>query len=310
MQNVLEFSDEIKEDKVFNLEEEFKASTLFNLKGFNVFILKVLALVFMTLDHIAVFLLVPYSTAYTILRNIGRLALPLFIFTTVESVYKTKREIRYLITLFVEAFFYTIVVTILMYTPILKNQIGANIYIGNIFVDLFLGALIAFFVKKKSIKSFYALIPFALFLISCFEIRVNNVYVIPIYTEYTFLSLSLFVVTIISYFVTPIILEKQATNNNLDKELYIKYNYEKFRNVILVILAFTLFITNYLLNTYGYYIFINQMEDRIFYDYGFISYIFILFYNGQRGFYNKYVKYAFHVYYPAHILTFFLFGLI
>ena len=56
------------------------------------FILKILAIVFMTFDHIGAFLhLSGISDVFaTILRILGRLAFPLFIFLLVEGVRHTK----------------------------------------------------------------------------------------------------------------------------------------------------------------------------------------------------------------------------
>ena len=73
-----------------------------NIKGFSTFILKIVGIFSMTLDHIGYVLQNIYPAdsldilAY-IFRNIGRLALPIFIFVLLEGLTHTKNIKKYLL---------------------------------------------------------------------------------------------------------------------------------------------------------------------------------------------------------------------
>lgn len=71
-------------------------------KGLTAFQLKMLALFFMTLDHIGAFAFeIPVvERYYTYLRSIGRLAAPLFLFLLVQSIRHTRSKPRFLLRLY------------------------------------------------------------------------------------------------------------------------------------------------------------------------------------------------------------------
>ena len=63
--------------------------------------LKILALLFMTIDHIGLFLIPRDMMLYTVSRCIGRLAMPIFAWMVAEGCRYTKNRLRYLLTLLV-----------------------------------------------------------------------------------------------------------------------------------------------------------------------------------------------------------------
>lgn len=71
-------------------------------KGLSAFQIKIIALVIMTLDHIAAFgFEIPVVAQYEgILRAIGRLAAPLFLFLLVQSIRHTRSKPRFLLRLY------------------------------------------------------------------------------------------------------------------------------------------------------------------------------------------------------------------
>ena len=111
----------------------------------NSFVLKMIALVAMTIDHIGVFIF-PHLT---ILRIIGRIAFPIFAFLTAVSMQYTSNKIRYFsillgagVVMWVVAFLIT------------KDTHQA----ANIFIDLGLGALGCYFLYQKHWLSYIGII--------------------------------------------------------------------------------------------------------------------------------------------------------
>ena len=98
----------------------------------NSFWLRVIALVTMTLDHIGACL---DFTGFFILRLLGRLAIPLFIFLTVEGALKTSSKKKYILRIGILATVIGIALGILAYLDAPYNEIGLS---GNIFLDLLL----------------------------------------------------------------------------------------------------------------------------------------------------------------------------
>ncbi len=72
---------------------------MLKIKGLNGNQLKILALVFMTVDHIGYLIL----NQYVILRYIGRLSMPIFAWMIAEGCYHTKNRFRYLLSVAVVA---------------------------------------------------------------------------------------------------------------------------------------------------------------------------------------------------------------
>lgn len=100
--------------------------------------LKLIACVSMLVDHIAVVLLTGRSEPgvvqlYTVMRAIGRIAFPLFVFLLVEGFYHTRSVPRYLLRLCVFAFLSEI--------PFDLANSGRSFYWGyqNVFFTLFFG---------------------------------------------------------------------------------------------------------------------------------------------------------------------------
>lgn len=74
-------------------------------KGLSSFQLKCIALVFMTVDHVGAFAfeLPAVAQHYDLLRTLGRIAAPIFLYTTAESVRHTSSRTRYLLRLYLAA---------------------------------------------------------------------------------------------------------------------------------------------------------------------------------------------------------------
>ena len=128
------------------------------------FALKIIAILFMTLDHVGLFL-VAYSRNpdYADLnlpgywmRCFGRIALPLFLLMLAEGMRHTHSKWKYIIRL--GAVWTPIVLAQIIDRYGLGNQIGLSSF-SNIFTDLCLGALILALLQEKGLKKLFALLP-------------------------------------------------------------------------------------------------------------------------------------------------------
>lgn len=104
-----------------------------SLDGFQI---KCIALALMTVDHIAAYGAVPMSDAvYALMRAIGRVAAPLFLFMTVEGLRHTRSRAKYLLRLYLAG-------ALLSLTNAgLSAALGTAVDVGNIFFTLFYVAL-------------------------------------------------------------------------------------------------------------------------------------------------------------------------
>ena len=126
------------------------------------FILKLIAIFSMTVDHLGVIVKSFYpdlDVFYTVCRYIGRLALPLFCFMILEGVIHTKDIKKYLLRLGVMTIVISIILCVCQYWTALGLQDLA--FQGNIFMDLLLGAVMVYFLSQKDNKwlKLIALVP-------------------------------------------------------------------------------------------------------------------------------------------------------
>ena len=109
------------------------------------FILKLLAIIFMTCDHIGLLFLTPYaytdsylSIIYWILRILGRFSLPIFAFLLSEGLVHTSSRLKYIFRLAIMAFIIGISILVIeknIVSTLLFLHISNILYLlPNIFV--------------------------------------------------------------------------------------------------------------------------------------------------------------------------------
>jgi hypothetical protein len=119
---------------------------------FNEFVLKLFAMLFMTLDHVGVFLIAyfpasnsaQYVTGY-IFRGIGRIAFPLFVFMLAEGMRKTHSPIAYLFRI-------ALVWVVSLAGEILLIQFMGASFEPDPLTDLFMDALFLYCLSRKGWK--------------------------------------------------------------------------------------------------------------------------------------------------------------
>ncbi len=128
----------------------------------NEFVLKTLALVFMTMDHIGLFLLSYLGSANVVglvFRSAGRIAFPLFAFMLAEGMRKSHHKEKYLLRLALMWALVSIAQIILYYAFNIAAIQGSS----NAFTDLLLGGLLLYCLScLEGKKKLFAIIPFLL----------------------------------------------------------------------------------------------------------------------------------------------------
>lgn len=272
------------------------------------FILKIIALIFMTIDHIGVFL--PSSPLQFTFRVLGKIALPIFIYTTLEGCKKTKDIKKYMLRLGV--------MSILMYIAIVITQLvlyfsnGYLLVFQNIFFTLLNLVFIyyLFFVNKNKNKRRMVILPILIFIGSYifFLLRINgisefisSIFVDGLTTMYALEAPIMFVGALLGIYIYEEIVRKRLNNDEtLVNEFLCSKKAQLSRNIImcLSIALVSLIMYSFTYENIPSFTFGNTC---VYNTYFIICFPFILLYNGKRGFNNKIVNGAFYLYYPLHI---------
>ena len=272
------------------------------------FILKIIALIFMTIDHVGVFL--PSSPLQFTFRVLGKIALPIFIYTTLEGCRKTKDIKKYMLRLGV--------MSILMYIAIVIAQLvlyfnnGYLLVFQNIFFTLLNLVFIyyLFFVNKNKNKRRMVILPILIFIGSYifFLLRINginelisSIFVDGLTTMYGLEAPIMFVGALLGIYIYEEIVRKRLNNDEtLVNEFLCSKKAQLSRNIImcLSIALVSLIMYSFTYENIPSFTFGNTC---VYNTYFIICFPFILLYNGKRGFNNKIVNGAFYLYYPLHI---------
>ena len=272
------------------------------------FILKIIALIFMTIDHVGVFL--PSSPLQFTFRVLGKIALPIFIYTTLEGCKKTKDIKKYMLRLGV--------MSILMYIAIVIAQLvlyfnnGYLLVFQNIFFTLLNLVFIyyLFFVNKNKNKRRMVILPILIFIGSYifFLLRINgiselisSIFVDGLTTMYGLEAPIMFVGALLGIYIYEEIVRKRLNNDEtLVNEFLCSKKAQLSRNIImcLSIALVSLIMYSFTYENIPSFTFGNTC---VYNTYFIICFPFILLYNGKRGFNNKIVNGAFYLYYPLHI---------
>lgn len=274
---------------------------------FSSFIMKVMGLIFMTIDHVGVFLqlgpLKADDPIVVVCRLIGQLALPIFCFLIAEGVKNTKNKGFYALRLG------TIAVIVSATLLLINKNLFSTQYIGNIFIDLLLGAVACMCLANKDNRiKFLVVLPIAFSIIS---LIVKNyeaantavVYWFPYFirTQYDIYSVGMIVFFYCSYYFAKLYLDSYSERSGISRDLINGSSLERFTtNLIGFFGMLCLSLIIVVLNKTLSFKYVNAQGIAI------VSGIFILLYNGKRGYNAPWFKYGCYIYYPAHIAILFL----
>lgn len=270
----------------------------------NGFWLRLIAIITMVIDHIAMALemsLVIENTSfiYLFLRIIGRLSFPLFALGIVEGVIHSKNTKLYLIRLLICLLTIASGIAIIEYAMKIAVQID-----GNIFVDLLLGALIIYLLSFKNKWSFFV-IPIIV-VVGLLQIPSTPAFIRP---SYNFYGVTMIVFLYFGYLIANRIAKNKAQKLLVDLSYYKETNY--YQVDINLMYALAIIIVNFV-----FYIickifpYIDNMLVISVQSYSILSSLFVILYNGKRGYNARWFRIFSYLFYPLHIIIIFGFALL
>ena len=272
-------------------------------KIFSGFILKVMAIIFMTFDHVGVVLHQSGISGdfATILRIFGRLAFPLFVFLLVEGVRHTKSIGKYFLRLGILAFAFFLG-QLFYYLFVSKDMTGMYSPV----IDLLLTACAVYLLKRKDKLSFLALLPIAwsILVLIVRNYEINNfteIKWVPFFLrpDYQIYGPLLGIGFYYSFELAPLFLKSNEGTKDLAGTTYEQTTANVMSAIVLIILTIAIiFIDRNAMHTYF------SMPWQV---YSLFAFIPILFYSGKRGYNAKWFQYGCYIYFPVHLII--IFGL-
>ena len=151
----------------------------------NTFVLKLIAISAMLIDHIGATMVPSNTLLYLIMRSIGRLAFPLFVFMIVEGFHHTSDIKKYLIRLGLFAIISEVPFDLAFYNTVLE---GGH---QNVFFTLFLGLLCINLIDKMHKK--YATNPFTYNFLAGLLTLFFSLFAVVLRTDYNYAGILLIV---------------------------------------------------------------------------------------------------------------------
>ena len=297
------------------MEELKKSANWLVISGF---ILTIIAMVTMTVDHVGVLLQINVGMNYlpaVLLRYIGRLALPIFCFKVAESVFHSKNASKYLLRLGIMGTLISVAMVVVEYTPIFDGYSLRGF--GNIFVDLFLGALSIFLLRRnkwylKALVIFPIAIATTSFIVSCLEnteTMIIHWYPFFLKSQFGIYSVGMIVGFYLIRYLKDVFLQSYSEKSGIPVQSLEGTNIERvtlniFSFGVVTIMTILLFVLSFVIP-----------QEWIFWQRGIqnaaiISGAFLLLYNGNRGYNAKWFRWVSYIYYPLHLLIIFGIGLL
>ncbi|MCR5505723.1 MAG: conjugal transfer protein TraX [Bacilli bacterium] len=277
------------------------------------FWIKIIAFITMTIDHIGWALSEFVGSNYFLVnpcRLIGRLALPLFCFMIVEGVIHTRHFGKYALRLGIMATIISIAMIIVQYAPAFK---GYSLWgQGNIFIDLLLGALTIYLLRRKEIWAkllslLIVIISIISFIVTSYEVGANAlIHWFPFFLrlQYDWLSIMMMVGFYFAYTLKDWALEYHESKTGLEKAAlegtFLSRNLvNAFSCGMLIVVCTFYYVIGMIINP-AYLFWNNGVQAAAMF-----SGAFILLYNGKRGYNAKWFEYGSYLYYPLHLILIF-----
>ena len=282
------------------------------------FIIRIIAIVTMTFDHIGMMLLENVGNEYLlgiIFRYIGRLSLPLFCFLIVEGVLHTKKFGNYLLRLGILATTISVALICLTYLPWFK---GISVWgLGNIYIDLILGAIAVYLLNRKEwyFKAL-SIVPLLIGIVSFTATAIEFsddilIHWFPFFLrlQYHFYSIGMIMLIYLAHIFKDIFLKQYSTNSGIPVESLQGTNVERYSlnifSMAAIIFATLIFFLTSLAIPGNFVFWQTGMQNM-----AMLSGAFVLLYNGKRGYNAKWFRVTSYLYYPLHLLIIFGIGIL
>lgn len=260
-------------------------------KGISANVLKVIAVILMLVDHVGMYLYREISEGtYFLLRSIGRMAMPIFVYLIVQGFFYTKSLKKYIIRMLVLASTTQILLLVIGYinqTYYPNYWIGVNNYLGVVFsytMSLILLAVIDRKIIFKKLSENQNLIIriniFILIALAYLKWKIEFDMRVP------FMFLEIYAIE--KLFMKDGILIKRNSNEKIIKKII-------YILAILVSFALSLIYVKYSSGNKYFMI---------------LAILFIGLYNGERGKNSLFIKYIFYYIFPLQHIVLYLFAMI
>lgn len=266
------------------------------------FWIKVIALFLMTLDHISK--IIPSNSWFIQICDIfGRFGFPLFILLLVEGVIHTRNFWKYFLRL-------GILCGVVLIAQIVIHHCFLDIYgFYSPLIDLLLCALTLYFLKQKNRKSFFAIIPISIIILSFVvmnleEMKDIEIWWYPFYLRsgYNIFALLLSLGFFYAYPLAKVMMKNYNNGvNQLEGTAYERV----FVNTIMCFVVFISVVIIYLISLIPIGNIFPSNES-----YALVSAVFIFLYSGELGYNKKWIKYGAYIYFPLHIVIIFAISLL
>ena len=277
------------------------------------FWLKVIALLTMTIDHVGYMMQgFDIQPIGDIFRVIGRIALPLFCFMIAEGVLHTKNFKRYALRLGIMASVVSVIIIGSHEIPFFRNNGLSMRDEGVIFIDLLLGAVTVYLLRqKKWYIKILAILPLAFGVVSYIACIYEScgcygeVLWLPYFMrgQYSWYSILLIIGFYFAHYLSQVFIKFASSISQIPYEAYEGSYFE--RNTLNVISAILLglitslyyFVCTLIPAQYAFWS--GFLEIQLF---AILAGVFILLYNGLRGYNKRWFQYGSYIYYLLHML--------
>lgn len=258
--------------------------------------LKIIAIVLMTLDHVAFFFFAPDSSLYTVFRAFGRLAFPLFAFLAIEGVFKSRNPFLYGLRVLLVGLAIDLVLFLFYHYG--QNLPLSESYPGNSMTELGLGIFVFAFLEEKGWKKLIALPFAALIVLSDFRSF------FPFHSEYGTYGLLMLLGFYGAKYLADYYCGLYGKKSGLGKEGMYRCNGRLIRNLLSA--AWMLILSLLMLFFYHLYgqecfLFVNFAIPFALEQYSALAGIVLFFYSSKKGYSNKFLKIGAYAYYPLHM---------
>lgn len=273
------------------------------------FILKIIACITMTFDHVGIFLdMYMGSSVATIVqafRIIGRIAFPIFAFLIVEGALHTKDLKKYILRIGIMAAAISIFLLVFQYSSLFGAITTAPV--SNIFLQFLLCLVTIFCLNLKKYWKLFALLPFGYIVFIYISTVIKAPYMsmypkafLPDYGLYGFIIV-IGTYLLLKYYnntVSKVLVEEDKIEAYKETTEY-KIKYNSFAILPLFIMTGIITLLRYV------YPVMNTVNVSL-QSYAFLAAIPLFLYSGKLGKSNKIIKYGFYGFYPVHIILIWL----